>query len=69
MKQKPVQLIHPEKVKIDFFHVDPHPGNLASLIYYGFGMTGDSTYTNKRLLELFHAFYGERKEEKKRKEV
>lgn len=27
--EKHVQHLHPEKVKADFFHADPHPGNLA----------------------------------------
>ncbi|XP_043689300.1 protein ACTIVITY OF BC1 COMPLEX KINASE 7, chloroplastic-like [Telopea speciosissima] len=50
-------------LKTGFFHADPHPGNLAidvdgSLIYYDFGMMGEiKSFTQKRLLNLFYAFY------------
>ncbi|XLR58004.1 hypothetical protein HN51_012375 [Arachis hypogaea] len=50
-------------VKTGFFHLDPHPGNLAidvdeALIYYDFGMMGEiKSFTRERLLELFYAVY------------
>ncbi|KAK3184556.1 hypothetical protein Dsin_031842 [Dipteronia sinensis] len=50
-------------LKTGFFHVDPHPGNLAvdvdeSLTYYDFGMMGEvQSFTREKLLQLFYAVY------------
>uniref|UniRef100_A0A0D6QWG2 ABC1 atypical kinase-like domain-containing protein n=1 Tax=Araucaria cunninghamii TaxID=56994 RepID=A0A0D6QWG2_ARACU len=50
-------------LKNEFFHADPHPGNIAidvdgSLIYYDFGMMGEiKSFTRDRLLQMFYAVY------------
>ncbi|KAI3780852.1 hypothetical protein L2E82_10845 [Cichorium intybus] len=50
-------------LKTNFFHVDPHPGNLAidsdeSLIYYDFGTMGEiKSFTREILMDIFYAVY------------